>query len=79
MVLCQHYYDPESGQVAEGLGVVPNACVLPHHNTFGKGWAVRLAALLPGSVLLGVDERTAMLDDGAGGAWRVYGQGAVTL
>jgi cyanophycinase len=79
MVLCQHYYNPESSQVSEGLGMLPNACVLPHHNTFGKGWAARLAALLPGSVLLGIDERTAMLDDGDGGAWHVYGQGAVTL
>jgi cyanophycinase len=79
MVLCQHYYNPESSQVSEGLGMLPNACVLPHHNTFGKGWAARLATLLPGSVLLGIDERTAMLDDGDGGAWRVYGQGAVTL
>jgi cyanophycinase len=79
MVLCQHYYNPESGQVAEGLGMVRNACVLPHHNSFGKSWAARLAALLPGSLLLGIDERTAMLDDGDSGAWRVYGQGAVTL
>ena len=79
MVLCQHYYNPEASQVLEGLGMLPNACVLPHHNTFGKGWAARLAALLPDSVLLGIDERTAMLDDAAGSAWRVYGQGAVTL
>jgi cyanophycinase len=79
MVLCQHYYNPKSSQVIEGLGMLPNACVLPHHNTFGKGWAARLATLLPDSVLLGIDERTAMLDDGDGGAWRVYGQGAVTL
>ncbi len=79
MVLCQHYYNPESSQVIAGLEMLPNACVLPHHNSFGKGWAARLAALLPDSVLLGIDEHTAMLDDGAGGAWRVYGQGAVTL
>jgi cyanophycinase len=79
MALCQHYYNPESSQVIEGLALLPNACVLPHHNTFGKGWAARIAALLPDSVLLGIDERTAMLDDGDGGAWRVYGQGAVTL
>jgi len=79
MVLCQYYYSPETSQVIEGLGMLPNACVLPHHNTFGKGWAAHLAALLPASVLLGIDERTAMLNDGADGAWRVYGQGAVTL
>jgi cyanophycinase len=79
MVLCQHYYNPDSNQVAEGLALLPNACVLPHHNTFGKGWAARLAMLLPESVLLGTDERTAMIDDGDGGAWRVYGQGTVTV
>jgi cyanophycinase len=79
MVLCQYYYSPESKQLAEGLGMLPNACVLPHHNAFGKGWAAQLATRLPGSILLGIDERTAMLDDGAAGAWQVYGQGAVTL
>ena len=79
MVLCQHYYDPESGRVMEGLGVVPNACVLPHHNTFGKGWATRLTALLPDAVLIGIDERTGMLDDGEDGQWIVYGQGEATL
>jgi cyanophycinase len=82
MVMCQYYFDPARGQVVEGLELVPNACVLPHHNTFGKGWAPRLSRLLPDAVLLGIDERTAMLDDGDEGrkvGWRVYGQGAVTL
>lgn len=79
MVLCEHYYNPEAGRVVEGLGLVPNACVLPHHNTFGKGWASRLRALLPDAVLVGIDERTGMLDDTGDGRWNVYGQGAVTL
>jgi cyanophycinase len=79
MVLCEHYYDPASGRVVAGLNMVAGACVLPHHNTFGAGWAPRLAGLLPDSVLVGIDERTGMIDDGAGGMWRVYGQGAVTL
>jgi cyanophycinase len=82
MVMCQYYFDPARGQVVEGLELVPNACVLPHHNTFGKGWAPRLSKLLPDVVLLGIDERTGMLDDGDEGrkvGWRVYGQGAVTL
>jgi cyanophycinase len=79
MVLCQHYYNPESGQVVEGLGLLPATCVLPHHNTFGRRWAPQLAALLPASTLLGIDERTGMLDDQPAGAWRVYGQGGVTL
>jgi cyanophycinase len=82
MVMCQYYFDPGQGRVVEGLGLVPNSCVLPHHNTFGKGWAQRLSQLLPGVVLLGIDERTGMLDDGDGPrktSWHVYGQGAVTL
>ncbi len=82
MVMCQYYFDPAQGRVVEGLGIVPNTCVLPHHNTFGKGWAQRLSQLLPNAVLLGIDERTGMIDDGDGErktAWRVYGQGAVTI
>jgi cyanophycinase len=82
MVLCQYYYDPGKSQVVQGLGLVPNSCVLPHHNTFGKGWTKLLSIHLPDAVLLGIDERTGMLDDGDGGrkvGWRVYGQGAVTL
>lgn len=82
MVLCQYYFDPARQQVVEGLNLLPDTCVLPHHNTFGQRWALRLSALLPEVVLLGIDERTAMLDDGDGErkhAWRVYGQGTVTL
>ena len=80
--MCQYYFDPAQGRIVEGMGLVPNSCVLPHHNTFGKGWAQRLSQLLPAAVLLGIDERTGMLDDGDGErktAWRVYGQGAVTI
>ena len=82
MVMCQYYFDPAQGRIVEGMGLVPNSCVLPHHNTFGKGWAQRLSQLLPTAVLLGIDERTGMLDEGNGErktAWRVYGQGAVTI
>ena len=82
MVLCQYFYDPGRSQIVEGLGLLPNTCVLPHHNTFGKGWAQRMTVYLPNAVLLGIDEQTGMLDDGDGGrkiGWRVYGQGAVTL
>lgn len=80
--MCQYYFDPGKGQIVEGLGLLPNSCVLPHHNTFGKGWASRLIHLLPNAVLLGIDEQTGMLDDGLQGkkvGWHVYGKGAVTL
>ena len=82
MVMCQYYFDPGKRRVVEGLGLLLNTCVLPHHNTFGKGWAQQLTSLLPGVVLLGIDERTGMLDDGEKGrkiGWSVYGQGEITL
>jgi cyanophycinase len=79
MVMCQFYYNPDGGKVVEGLNLVRNALVLPHHNTFGKGWADRLLKELPGVTLLGIDERTGMLDDGHGLEWSVLGEGAVTV
>ena len=79
MVLCEHYFDPDSGTTLRGLNLVPGACVLPHHNRFGKTWAAKLALLLPGIVLIGIDEETGLLDDGPGGRWSVYGKGGVTL
>jgi cyanophycinase len=82
MVMCQYYTDSGSKAPVAGLGLVPGACVLPHHNTFGKIWAARVAKQLPGVVLLGIDERTGMIDDGdrtQGTPWRVYGKGAITL
>ncbi|MGD8402181.1 MAG: Type 1 glutamine amidotransferase-like domain-containing protein [Anaerolineales bacterium] len=77
MVMCEHYYDPGRGKVERGLNLVSNACVLPHHNTFGKNWAGKLKALLPGIVLLGIDEQTGILMED--GEWTVYGSGAVTV
>jgi cyanophycinase len=76
MVLCEYYYDPGRGEIEQGLNLVPNACVLPHHNRFGKNWAGKLKGLLPGVTLLGIDEYTGMLMDN--GEWTVYGGGAVT-
>jgi len=79
MVLCDHLNDPH-GQVAKtGLGLVPGACVLPHHNTFGQGWAERLRGILPNATLIGIDEETAMISKGSAQDWRVYGAGDVTL
>jgi len=78
MVLCQHLYDPERSQTFPGLNLLPNACVLPHHNSFGRGWAPRLAQSLPQAVLIGIDEQTGILTDSAD-AWTVYGAGQVTL
>jgi cyanophycinase len=79
MVLCQFYYDPEKGDVLEGLGLVRNTLVLPHHETYGKRWVSRLLPLPKGMTMLGIDERTGVLDDGHGENWSVLGQGAATL
>jgi len=77
MVMCEFYYDHERAQLVDGLNLVPNAVVLPHHNTFGKSWASRLLEISQ-VTLIGIDEATGMLDDGAL-TWMVYGVGNVTL
>jgi len=77
MVMCEYYFDPGRGKVERGLNLVPTACVIPHHNTFGKGWAGKLKSLLPGVTLLGIDERTGMLTEGR--TWQVLGGGVVTV
>jgi len=79
MVMCQFYYDPSAGRVHEGLNLVSNSLVLPHHNTFGKNWASKLLKKIPGMTLIGIDEQTGMMDDGEDHSWNVYGRGAVTL
>lgn len=79
MVLCEFYYNPRANEVVDGLNLVPGACVLPHHNTFGKNWASRLKQLIPDTGLIGIDEETGILDDGPSNSWRVYGKGEITL
>jgi cyanophycinase len=77
MVMCEFYYDPSRGQVVDGLNLVRNSIVLPHHNTFGKSWAARLLEISP-AALIGIDEQTGMIDDGVQ-TWTVHGIGSVTL
>ena len=79
MVMCEFYYDPGAGKVVDGLNLVPNSLVLPHHDTFGKSWASRLLKQIPNVTLLGIDEQTGMIDDGENKSWTVHGRGGVTL
>lgn len=79
MVMCEFYYDPSSGRVHDGLNLVSNSLVLPHHDTFGKSWAPRLLKKIPDVALIGIDEQTGMINDGNDSSWNVYGCGAVTL
>src|SRR5512138_1310074 len=77
MVMCEFYYDPSRGQVVEGLNLVHNSIVMPHHNTFGHSWASHLLEI-PSVTLIGIDEQTGMIDDGSQ-TWTVHGAGNVTL
>jgi cyanophycinase len=79
MVMCEFYYDPSAGRVHDGLNLVPKSLVLPHHNTFGKSWAPKLLKKIPDVTLVGIDERTGMLNNGENNTWNIYGAGAVTL
>ena len=79
MVMCEFYYDPDSKKIVNGLNLVPNSLVLPHHNTFGKRWAPRFTKEIPNVTLIGIDEHTGMIDDGENNTWTIYGQGEVTL
>ena len=79
MVLCEHYYDPYEGKLLQGLNLLENICILPHHNRFGKNWAPKLRSLIPQVTLLGIDEQTGIINDALDGAWTVYGAGVVTL
>ncbi len=82
MVLGSHFFDPHSGRVVEGFGLLPNLCVIPHHNR-ASDWLARIRRDAPGVTVLGVDERTGVINDGidngTGGAWQVYGAGGATL
>lgn len=78
MVLCEHYYDPYEKKLLRGLNLIPNACVLPHHNNFGRSWAKQLIQLLPHITLIGIDESTGIIND-ADGSWQVHGGGEIML
>ena len=79
MVLCRHGYDPVTESIFEGLNLIPKACIIPHHDTFGKAWASHLLTSLPEDVIIGIDEETGMIDDGPDGEWNIYGKGLITL
>ena len=69
---------PHSAQRRDerALDVVPGTAVLPHYDTFGQRWVDSATAALPSAVLLGLDERTAAVWDGA---WRAAGPGRVVI
>lgn len=65
---------------ANGLGTVPGLAVVPHFDMIDRwrpGAVERFLAWRPADTLLvGIDEETALVADGIGGPWRVEGTGA---
>ena len=78
MVICDYYFDPGASRILEGLKLLKNICILPHHDTFGKTWASQLTKLLPDSILAGIDEETGVVCNLADGRGRVLGKGRLT-
>jgi cyanophycinase len=79
MVLGDQFYDPYEKKLLTGLGLIAGACILPHHNTFGRKWAPALAKRLSHVLLIGIDEETGLLNDDPDGKWRIHGAGGAVL
>lgn len=79
MVLCERYYDPYEGRLYQGLNLIPNVCVIPHHGPGTNRWAKDILHQLPGITLIGIAEQTGIVDDGNRSTWTVSGRGDVTL
>ena len=83
MALCSHtlvrakWPNHVNRRPAEALGVVPKTAVLPHYDTFGHKWVESAQAAAPDLCLLGIDEKSATVWDGA--RWLAAGPGAVTV
>ena len=61
-----------------GLGFVPGASVVPHYDAWPEPLSALIAFQAPrGSVVLGIDEETALV--GRAGAWQVHGRSRVTV
>ncbi|HYM98044.1 MAG TPA: Type 1 glutamine amidotransferase-like domain-containing protein, partial [Candidatus Sulfotelmatobacter sp.] len=83
MALCSHtliratWPNRFNRRPADALGVVGDTAVLPHYDTFGQRWIESAQKELPGTTLLGIDERSAAIWDGK--EWKAAGPGAVTV
>ena len=84
MVLAGHSFDfrlrlmPWPLRWRPGLGFVPGASVVPHYDAWPEPICALVALQAPrGSVVLGIDEETALV--GRDGAWQVHGRSRVTV
>ena len=61
-----------------GLGLVPEASVLPHYDAWPEAFSALLALQAPSGVaILGIDEET--VAGGHDGSWQVHGRARVTV
>lgn len=84
MVLAGHAFDfrlwlmPWLLRWRPGLGLVPDASIVPHYDAWPEPICALIALQAPrGSVVLGIDEETAVV--GRDGAWQVHGRSRVTV
>ena len=79
MVMGSMMRRPRAGGWVEGLGLVPNTAVMPHHENRDPAETSReLQEQGPaGLTVLGIDARSGCL--GSPGAWRAVGSGKVTV
>ncbi|HWF58043.1 MAG TPA: Type 1 glutamine amidotransferase-like domain-containing protein [Candidatus Dormibacteraeota bacterium] len=84
MALCRwtlirdRWPDHTTRRAVDALTVVPDCAVLPHFDTFGERWIPSAqGALGAGTILVGVDERSAAV--WRGDRWSAAGPGAVTV
>ncbi len=62
----------------DALGFVEDAAVLPHYDAFPEVLAAAVVLAAPrGTVILGIDEETAVI--GRDGTWQVQGRGRATI
>lgn len=76
MVLGGRMWAPGQGW-REGLGLLPQIAVIPHHSRLAEAWKARdMLASLPGKItLVGIDEATALV----GPPWEAAGMGKVVI
>jgi cyanophycinase len=84
MVLADHAFDFRLGLLPwllrwrPGLRLVPGASVVPHYDAWPEPICALIALQAPrGSVVLGIDEGTALV--GRDGSWQVHGRARVTV
>jgi cyanophycinase len=78
MLVRASWPDRSRRRARSALGLAPVDAVLPHFDGFGASWIDSALEAMEGDpLLLGLDERTAVLWEG--GTWRASGPGSVTL